>query len=227
MDTCEGPWGKIAADKSIEDASWSDFRDPRRTFRILERGAGLNISGTRLIRRLNEKDGPSEYHVIELNEEVADRAEEWREEQLRQLAMITKHQGIKSGIKIFIHRGEAKEETARLVREEKKKFDIILSDTFPITKAEEGINDIIDIDVIKEGLTRNGVFTFFAYHPGAENIEENNDLLIRQLNRVSPHFKTTGINNADVKPAKGYDYLFRPDGTPIRRLPAFTCIGKR
>lgn len=225
MDTCEGPWGQAVVDAAFDHEAIAKL-DRTKTLRVLERGAGLNIAGTRIIDRLIGR-GSGEYHVIELNDDVANLAEAWKQDMEEAIRKKGREQGLKYNIKIFIHRGEAREVSKQLA-EKGEKFNIIISDTYPLDESETGTNDIEDIEVIKNLLYRNnGVFAFFSYFPGMDQNEGQAGFAVRQLSKVKPHFVEAGLKaEAMVKPPQDYTYLFR-DGKPVRSLPVVICSDKR
>lgn len=221
MDTCEGPW----ADETVALAFSVNkirFLDLSYKLKVLERGAGLNIVGTRIINRLVGR-GSGEYHVIELNDDVADNAEKWKEHMDETIAGFKIITGIKYDIKIFVHRGEARGVTRKLVLDEERKFNIILSDTYPLTEEESGINDIEDLDVISKGLYKEGVFAFFPYDASSEGVTEDGYVTARQSAMLRPYFPRRITSVADIKPPAGYTYLFHEDGTAARKLPVIVC----
>ncbi len=224
MDTCEGLWGQAVVDAAF-DHPVIDRLDRTKTLKVLERGAGLNIAGTRIIDRLIGR-GSGEYHVIELNDDVATLAEAWKTDMENFIRDKERRQGIKYNIKIFIHRGEAKEVTQKMA-EKGDKFNIILSDTYPLDKSETGVNDIEDVETLKKMLYReNGVFAFFSYFPGMEKEADDSHVAARQLSLIRPHFDRIEFSDADVKPAQDYRYLFN-DGKPVRSLPVVICTTKK
>lgn len=221
MDTCEGPW----ADKTVELAFGVDkirFLNPTYKLKVLERGAGLNISGTRIINKLMSRRS-GEYHVIELNEKVADMAEDWKAKMDTMIAEFQRTTGVRYDIKINVHRGEAKEVTRRLVRDEGKRFNIIFSDTYPITDGEAGINDIEDLDVVSEGLYKEGVFAFFPYDAEAEGVTVDGYVTAKQSAMLRQYFPNRVTGVAEVKPPTSYTYLFHRDGMPAKKLPVIVC----
>lgn len=223
MDTCEGPWGQAIVDNAFNHPSIQRL-NPDYSLKVLERGAGLNIAGTRIVRKLMGR-GSGEYHVIELNDDVANMAEEWKKRMEAQIRYDDEAHGSKYKIKIVIHRGEAREVSKKLA-DEGNKFNIIISDTYPLESDEKGVNDIEDMDVIKKLLYReNGVFGFFSYFPGMR-LEGSSHLAAKQLELVQPHFEQIGVSEAHVKPPKEYVYLFN-DGNPTRSLPVVICSGKK
>ncbi len=228
MDTCESPW----AAKTIDNAFASEgIRNLPREYKIkvLERGAGLNIAGSRVIQKMVGR-GSGEYHVIELNKKVADEARRWKDNQMEQLENWKTEQGLDLNIDIQIHEGDSFEITRRLVTE-RKKFNIIISDTFPLTPEEKGLNDIADLETLKKGLYggAEGVFAFFAYYPGWENGNGNmrdSEIRVEQQRLLDRHFRQVHFDSVEVKPAPGYDYLFT-HGKPVRKLPVVTATYKR
>lgn len=223
MDTCEGPWGQAVVDAAFDDPS-IDRLDRTKTLKVLERGAGLNIAGTRIIDRLIGR-GSGEYHVVELNDDVADLAEAWKADMEANIRDKERRQGIRYNIKIFIHRGDARV-VARQLAEKGEKFNIIISDTYPLDDSETGVNDIEDIDVLKSMLYRdNGVFAFFSYFPGME-AEGDGHMAAKQLGIVRPHFENINFSDVGVKPPEEYRYLFN-GGKPVRSLPVVICSKKR
>lgn len=224
MDTCEGPWGQAVVDAAFNHEAISKL-DRTKTLKVLERGAGLNIAGTRIIDQLIGR-GSGEYHVIELNEEVANMAEAWKQDMEEAIRKKGREQGLRYNIKIIIHRGEARAVTQELA-EKGEKFNIIISDTYPLDESETGVNDVEDIETLKQMLYReNGVFAFFSYFPGIEAESEDGHVAARQLGRIRPHFGEIKVSDAGVKPPQDYSYLFN-DGKPVRSLPVVVCSKKR
>ncbi|MBP6913309.1 MAG: hypothetical protein KBC00_01740 [Candidatus Levybacteria bacterium] len=227
MDTCEAPWAVETVDQAFATKTIKGM-NPKHKLRVLERGAGLNIAGTKVIDHLMQR-GSGEYHVIELNQDVLQNEEfgvyAWKDIMMRSIKDKSERSGIKYDIDIVIHEGDAREVTQRL-ENEKKKFNIIISDTFPLEKTETGVNDIEDIATLTKILySKEGVFTFFAYYPGMEDISGSH-LSAEQLALLRPHFSNIAVSEAPVKPARGYDYLFN-NGFPIKNLPVVICEGKK
>lgn len=223
MDTCEAPWAAATVDSAFNSPGIRRLRTDYK-IRVLERGAGLNIAGSRVIQNMIGR-GSGEYHVIELNSEVAKMSMRWQEREMEMLRQYQQQQGLDLDIKIFVHQGDAREVARDLVNQ-RKKFNIIISDTFPLTAAEAGMNDIEDLDVLKRGLYSGdeGVFSFFAYYPGWNN--DVGSIRSRQQSTLSRHFSEVRFRDVDVKPAVGYNYLFE-EGKPIRNLPYVICTEKK
>lgn len=218
MDTCESPW----ADATV-DLAFSELRK-RADIEILERGFGMGLVATEAVRHLSGRGG--NYSVIELNDDVADYAEgEWKKKQelhyrgLRQSTLGgEKRKPAEVGITII--RGDAVEQT-QVLANEGRKFDIIISDTYPLTEDEQGFNDINDLETVVRCLNPDGVFAFFGYHPGSEE-----DLDQAQWSLVRHHFGTIHIDQAYVLPPKSYKYLNAPNGA-VTILPVIICTNPK
>lgn len=230
MDTCEAPWAAATVENAFASEGIRNLPRPYK-IRVLERGAGLNIAGSRIIQKMMGR-GSGEYHVIELNKKVANEARRWKEIQMSQLNHYEQQQGLKLDIDIKIHEGDAVEVTKELVAQgirERKKFNLIISDTFPITPKEKGMNDIADIETLKKGLYggAEGVFTFFAYYPGWDSGESRDiQIRVKQQMLLDRHFNQVNFDSVEVKPAAGYTYLFNND-KPVRKLPIVTASYKK
>lgn len=210
MDTCETPWAFATVDRAFLELTQKSG-----PLKILERGFGMGITARRAIQHLVTRDG--EYSVIELNKENANYAREWKERQDRALAgMASGMQGAKPNINIDIIEGEAYEETEKLVKAERK-FDIIISDTFPLSEDEQGINDLQDLDTLKHCLQAGGVFAFFAYFPGSTD-----DVVNKQINMITKHFGDYRVSRATIAPPPDYEYLQTSTGA-VRKLPVVIC----
>lgn len=214
MDSCETPWAFATVDRAFAELSRKSG-----PVEVLERGFGMGITARRVIQNLVPRGGS--YGVIELNMENATYAKrDWRAKQISALAnMASGMPGTKPNIAIEIIEGEAYEETARLA-EEGKKFDIIISDTFPLTKDEQGMNDLQDLDVLKRCLKTGGIFTFFAYFPGSAGVL---DLVRKQGEMIEKHFEHYEVGPARINPPPDYKYLHTDNGDPVRTLPVVVC----
>lgn len=229
MDTCEAPWAVATVDAAFAADSITRL-ESKHKMRVFERGAGLGIAGSKVINHLMQR-GSGEYHVAELNTHIIQATYAWKEKMENFIAGVSENTGIKYDINIVIHEGDAREVTADLVkdaeRNDKKRFNIVISDTFPIHPDETGVNDIADLDeVTKLMFKKEGVFAFFAYFPGMETGPEGSHMAARQLALLRPRFSKIATSDVEVMPAKGYDYLFTESG-PVRSLPVVICEGKR
>lgn len=218
MDTSEWLWASEIVEAAFNAES---IRRLPQNFKlkVLERGAGLMIVGSRIIDHLMRRRS-GEYHIIELNKEVLHNpiwgVYAWRQKQMDRIAEISREKGIPYDIDIIVHEGDAIEETQKLV-DSGKKFIIIIGDTVPLKPSDSGVNDIVDIDVTKRALNRGGVLGFFAWDP--QHLVEQGALTARQLGILQPHFSQIQISSADIKPPPSYTYLFG-----VRSLPVVTCI---
>ena len=216
MDSCETPWAFATVDMAFKElVSKSGEVD------VLERGFGMGITARRVIQNLVLRGGS--YTVIELNNANAAYAKrEWRPKQISALAnMASGMPNTKPNITIEIIEGEAYEETERLAAAGRK-FDVIISDTFPLTEDEQGINDLQDLDVLKRCLKTGGVFAFFAYYPGSTGALE---LVRKQGEIISRHFEDSGVivSQARISPPPDYEYLHTDTSDPVRTLPVVVC----
>lgn len=226
MDTSEAPWATATVHGAFNSPGIRRLRYDKK-ISVLERGAGLNIAGSRVVQSMVGR-GSGEYHVIELNRTVAKMTHAWRDRELERLAQFQREQGIRLDIDIVVHEGDSRV-IARDLAAQRKKFNIIISDTFPLTPSETGINDIEDLDVLKKILYSGdeGVFSFFAHYPGwSQDADIPGTIRARQQSMLSRHFSEVSFREAFVKPAVGYDYLFE-GGRPVRSLPYVICTEKK
>jgi hypothetical protein len=216
MDTCETPW----CTETVRLA-FDGLTNGNRPVNVLERGYGLGVSSRRIVQYLIPHNR-ARFDIIELNKEVVENARRWREQQLSIVNQIGGGiQDTTPNIGIRIHEGDAAEVTRRLIEEEGMEYDIIISDTYPISPVEEGVNDISDIEVLKRGLKPDGRFGFFAYYPGS-----GGGLVSKQEDLISPHFGNIQIAYANVCPHPDYDYLHQVIAgkrVPVKRLPVVIC----
>lgn len=213
MDKCEAPW----AEKTV-DSAFEGLGTINRPINVLERGFGMGYTATRVIDHLVIHGGT--YTVIELNaKDAAYAREEWKKDQESGIETRTRSRGASNGhrlINIEVIEGEAYEETAKLA-EKGEKFDIIISDTFPLSEDERGINDLQDLETLKRCLKPGGVFTFFAYFPGSTG-----GVVRKQENRIVRHFRDYTVSSVTVNPPPDYKYL-QTDTGPVRILPVVVC----
>ncbi|PWU15542.1 MAG: hypothetical protein C5B49_11675 [Bdellovibrio sp.] len=117
--------------------------------KILNVGFGLGIID-REIEALRDVTDISEHHIIELNDEVADRAESWRKQQ-------------RYPERIFIHRGHWQDVVRELARAGIL-FDGVAYDAFPLKKADlhrdfiPFFETIMDIRIVRPV---TGVISFY------------------------------------------------------------------
>ncbi len=218
MDSCQAPWAHATV-----DAAFRELGNRDQPIKVLERGFGMGIIASRIIQDLALKDNDSTYTVIELNKKDAEYARRWKSNQLHALTRARNLRGIRSSHKIEINvlEGEAYEETAKLAKaladKPKEKFDIIISDTYPLTEDERGMNDLLDLETLKRCLKPNGVFAFFAHFPGSTD-----DVSYTQASIIARHFKSDTRSRVTINPPPDYKYL-QPKTGPIRSLPVVIC----
>lgn len=212
MDSCQTPWAHATVDRAFEELGIKDG-----PINVLERGFGMGIIATRIIHHLALQSGT--YTVIELNTQDADYARRtWRSDQLRALTPARDMPGKRPNhnVDINVIEGEAYEETARLAQEGKK-FHIIISDTYPLTEDERGMNDLLDLETLKLCLEPKGVFAFFAHFPGSSE-----DIALNQERMITRHFESYSKSRVTITPPSDYKYL-QPDTGPVRTLPVVIC----
>ena len=231
MDTCEAPWAFSTVSTAFRQINIREGY-PYRKLRVMERGAGLNIMGTSIMNALFAR-GSGEYHIVELNRGIIRETKKWIDEMNETIEDNKFRYGTKCDIQIFLHEGDAREVTKKLIINDKKRFDIIFSDTYPLDDSETGVNDLTDLDIIKKGLRRRvndrvkyGIFAFFPYHPGSADTTSDGFITTNQSVILTPHFEDRISTYADVKPSEGYRYLFNPNGEPVRKLPVVICSEK-
>jgi len=237
MDTCEIPWCKTAVDDVFQgirlDPSLHDENEHSNSLkpplRVLERGHGLGISGRFIIQKLISLGYPSTYTVVELNHMVANSARNWKESLEHGLQSLA--YGLVDTlpqIHMQVIEKDAYEATEDFIKNGDK-FDIIFSDTYPLTEAESGANDIGDIDRLKKCLSPNGRLAYFGLdldssHFDSDTYERTGGISGSYKMFIENHFNQTRRHSVAVNPPPDYLYLHK-DGIPIRRLPAITCIG--
>lgn len=221
MDSCQWPW----AESTVDDAFAVLLRPfplaSKTNVQILERGFGMGLVASRIMQKLGIVGG--EYTCIELNEQIAQYADTtWRNEQDqrtrdRTLSIMGGDNLDVPYIPINIVRGDAFEETVRLA-EAGKKFDIIVSDTYPLSEEEKSVNDLLDIEQLIRCLRPEGIFVFFGFHTGSNGGELN----YKQTNLISKRFRAISTRMVKVAPPPDYKY-FNPPSGPVRELPVILC----
>lgn len=221
MDTCQLPWAHSTADRAF--ATLGD----KENVRVLERGFGMGLVATRVVvDHLGVRGG--EYTCIELNEEDANYADNnWRRKQIEELqrrsrARTSSVRGLKQGEVVDnviindVIRGDSFEETAKLA-EQGRKFDIIISDTYPLSREERSVNDLLDLNQLVKCLEPDGVFAFFGYHTGSDGT-----MNAIQRSMIDRYFRNVNTTHVNVNPPPEYKY-FNPPSGPVRRLPVIIC----
>ena len=218
MDSCQKPWAIETVRRAFEAL------DPKKNVRVLERGFGMGIIAGEIIDHLRHLGGS--YTVIELNKKVAHYAKnDWlKKQKVIAKARATSEMGGEysgSNVSFKVIEGEAIEETKK-IKESGEKFDIIISDTFPLSPDERSINDLLDLDTLVQCLNPNGVFAFFGYHAGS--LGGMND---RQRNLVEANFDEVSRTIVKgINPPSDYKYFQTPSG-PLRELPVIVCTKPR
>ncbi|HKC14599.1 MAG TPA: hypothetical protein VKC89_01380 [Patescibacteria group bacterium] len=229
MDTSEYPWASETINVAFREMVHPNSSQP---VKVLEMGFGLGITANRIIEQLEGRRIKGEYRVVELNHQIYLDALEWKKRKEAEFDQKDREMaGSKPDIKIEIVGGEAGQEARRLLREigssENQKFDIIISDTFPLRPEDQGINDIKDLPILVKLLTSGGVFAFYPYVPGSISQADAQDgLTTKQRTIVKPYFDHIVSSSAIIYPPPEYKYLFRKSG-PVRSLPVAVAVGPK
>ncbi|MFH1186606.1 MAG: class I SAM-dependent methyltransferase [Candidatus Levyibacteriota bacterium] len=192
MDTCELPWVKKTVDEAFKQTANRRKEQGLRNkpIDVLDVGFGLGLVADEVLKR---KVG--NYTSIELNKQVLQRAGRWKKRMEKQDVQT----------KIEILPGEAGTILNELV-EDGKKFDIIISDTYPLIKGEAGFNDLKYMDLITMLLKPSGVFGFFPFYQDAAEGTEGK-LTHEQAEEITKYFDRYTRDSASVRPSKDYKYL--------------------
>lgn len=216
MDSCQEPWARATVDQAFQTMG------SKKNLDVMERGFGMGRIASAIVENLIPRGGT--YTVIELNKQVAEYAREWKKNYKESIANMGSPMAPNPGpqISMSIIEGDAVEETKKLAAIGKK-YDIIISDTFPLSQDERSVNDLLDLDTLVKLLNPDGVFAFFGFHTGYQG-----GMNEKQANLVQGHFDT--VNRTIVKginPPPDYKY-FNPEGGPIvRELPVIICSKPR
>lgn len=219
MDSCQRPWVVETVDKAFNALG------PKPNVKVLERGFGLGLIAGEIIDRLRPRGGS--YTVIELNKQVADFAKtKWtqKQSQIDKARATSEIGGRYNGpnVSFEIIEGDAVEETEKLA-ESGERFDIIISDTFPLSEAERSINDLLDLETLVKCLNPNGVFAFFGYHSGFQG-----GMNERQRNLVEKYFEQVSRTIVKgINPPPDYKYFNPENGPVVRELPVIICTKPR
>lgn len=216
MDSCQEPWARATVDKAFE--VMGNKKNPN----VLERGFGMGRVASAIVENLIPRGGT--YTVIELNKQVAEYAREWKKNYKELIANMGSPMTPNPGpqISMSIIEGDAVEETKKLAASEKK-YDIIISDTFPLSKDEGSVNDLLDLDTLVKLLEPDGVFAFFGFHTGYDG-----RLNERQGNLVDRHFDEVSRTIAKgINPPPDYKYFNPENGPIVRELPVIICSKPR
>ncbi len=232
MDTCEYPWASETVNFAFDQLTHPNSSQP---VRVLEMGFGLGITANRVIEQLKGRGLKGEYKVVELNHQVYLSALAWKKRKEDEFEEDDRIQpGSRPNIQIEVIEGEANQEARRLLREigssENQKFDIIISDTFPLREEDQGINDIKDVPTVVRLLHSGGVFAFYPYVPTTVSKADTEDgLTSKQRSLVGPYFdhiSSRYTREQPINPPKEYKYLFRKSGA-VRSLPVAVGVGPK
>jgi hypothetical protein len=152
--------------------------------KILNIGYGLGIADN-FIEEFREKTGVTEHHIIELNENVFKKAQEWRDSQ-------------KFKDKIFIYQGSWEDITPELSTQ----FDGILYDGYPLDKSlicRDAIPFLAAVSEYKLLAEKTGILTFFM--DSVNGFGEDFKKYIKTLNYASYFVKKASMSfneKADV-----------------------------
>lgn len=225
MDTCEFN----QAEETVRLAFEAVQADRKRGLRVLEFGIGLRIAANRFIEQFTGRNIDGLYVGVDLNEGVYNDAVQWQKGKEEELERKKKEGETSAEIHIRLIRGEAGKVARDLLKEigddESQKFDIIYSDTFPLSPDEAGINDWKHIEVLKKLLAKGGAFSFFPFTPGkVAQTEEGLAGIVtgEQINLINAHFEKPLPGRAKVLPPREYKYLWR-GGKPVLWLPVMVC----
>lgn len=219
MDSCQRPWAVETVNKAFAALG------NKQNVSVLERGFGIGLVAVEIMDHLRRRGGS--YTAIELNRNVADFARTtWTKKQNQiDKAKATSEIGGKfsgSNVTIEIVEGDSVTETEKMAKLGRR-FDIIISDTFPLRKEERSINDLLDLATLIRCLNPDGVFAFFGYH--ADYLGGMNE---KQRNLVEKYFE--GVSRTVVKginPPPDYKYFNPVNGSTVRELPVIICTKPR
>lgn len=231
MDSCQRPWCEETVNglfRGFED-SLSPLAEQKPT--VLLRGFGLGEQARLILNELIVRKA-GELHIIELNKKIVNTyVRDFFRECIRVMYSDSRY-NLEQKIKVYLHYGDAFQITEQMAKEEKK-FDVIISDTYPLSKTERSVNDVIDIDNQIRCLKPKGRFSFFSY---SKNYKPN-ETGITDLQQaiVTPRFDSINIKPHLARidnPSKGIgippDYKFlQTDNGPVEYLPVVICAGRR
>lgn len=221
MDSCQRPWVIETVKKGFEPL------DPEQRIEVLERGFGLGLTAGEIRDRLRRLKEGGSHTVIELNKQVANfvRTSWIKKQEAIDRARATSEIGGKyagPNVVFELIEGDAVEETEKLVAIGRE-FDLIVSDTYPLSDDERSINDLIDLETLIKLLKPNGVFAFFGYHTGYQG-----GMNEKQRNLVERHFEEVSRTTVKgINPPPDYKYFNPENGPTVRELPVIICTKPR
>lgn len=221
MDTCETPAAQLMIELAFDGVQRNGH-----PLQVMEAGYGLGITSRFILQKLiGSTGGASHYDIIELNNRVAQEAAKWAGGQTSiRRGTFTRMAGdlpeTRPQIDIEVHEGDASEVTARFAAQGRQ-YDVIVSDTYPLSENERGLNDLIYLDNVKQILRPDGRFVFFAHFPGS-----NGGVVPAQRDLINEHFNSYRVEDARVNPPPSYEYL-QQNGAPVRRISVVACWNPR
>jgi hypothetical protein len=226
MDTCQRPWCESTVYGLFNGFTGSLAPLEEKEPVCLLRGFGQGEQAQIILNELMVR-GRGELHIIELNNDIVETMQEFLAES-HKIILPKFRYGLQTKIQITIHIGDAYQITENFL-EEGKKFDVIISDTYPLSSEESSLNDILDIENQVKCLKPHGRFSFFAY--SRDHLPNATGLTDEQRKRIDPHFETVLVKNYVAQiddPLKGigvppdYKFLQMEDG-PVKFLPVVIC----
>lgn len=221
IDTCEAPWAQKTIDLTFKYAEGYNHELEGMPINVLEFGFGLGMTGNYVVSKLHGRGPGGEYRVVELNYDVYQNAVKWKRNRDEKLKDEREQGQEPPSVKIVTYHNEASLLTKYLVGRGKK-FDIIISDTYPLSNEEKGINDLVNLPLIMHLLSKEGVFAFFPYVGGLSK-EKQQEIYATQSRLLSPHFRKFNQDDVRVNPPPSYDYLKTSDRIMVRTLPIIIC----
>ncbi len=171
--------------------------------KVLIRGEGFGYATLAVIDKLKERGGGS-LHIIELHPKVL----EYAKDRLRRF-MKDMPAEQKANTRVEWHEGDA----LKLTRIMDNDFDVVISDTFPLSPDEKDVNDLIDTEEIVQHLKPSGVFSPFIGHSEGPSA--------KQLGYIARHFRAYSVTSVPVRPPKDCPYF---QGTEMAIM---VCRGPR
>ena len=223
MSTCERPWSEGTVALAFNEMLEKRGKGP---FSVLELGFGLGIAARKTMKYLNLYGGS--YDVIELNHDISERARSWGDAQNRSRTISRDNLPVSpnKAVGVRIYEGDAQRaiaKRAKLIREGRvSRVDIIIADTFPVSKSEEGkgIHDLQYLDSLSECLSDDGILLYYPFFPGSSGgITSEQEHLIR--NNFGD-FRSLRIPNKSLpeplNPPPSYKYWWDEKNYPIRSI---------
>ncbi len=226
MDTCQKQFVQELVNAAFKRLTKKEG-DPVRVF---EAGWGLGISAERVMRNLAARyfafNSGGEYRGVELNRDVYETAKTWKTKWDQQIGALNENtEEPKSKLKSVLYHGEAGEVAEDFIKRGKK-FDIIISDTFPIKPEQKAINDLIHMPIFIQLLDEKGVFAFVAYSKDANGYTKDK-IRELQLSKFAKYFNGYRQYDVPVNPPPDYEFLKERDGSIVRSLSFILCWGPR